>query len=60
MVLHCSEWCRTSDSDYSNVSNVTEVISNKWCSESCGYQTAINHHPSYFFVCCQISHNAIR
>jgi len=60
MVLYCSEWCRTSDSDYSNVSNVTEVISNKWCSGSYGYRSAINHHPSYFFVCCQISHNSIR
>jgi len=60
MVLYCSEWCRTLDSDYSNVSNVTEVISNKWCSESYGYQTAINHHPSYFFVRCSISHNAVR
>ena len=58
-VLYCSEWCKTSDSDYSIVSNVTEVISNKRCSESYGYKTAINHHPSHFFICCRISHNAI-
>jgi hypothetical protein len=28
MVFYCSELCRTSDSDYSNVSNVMEVIWN--------------------------------
>jgi hypothetical protein len=47
MALYCSKMCRTSDSNYHNVLNITEVICNKLPSESNIQTLNCNHCASY-------------